>query len=117
MNRAQKLEAFPRIEKERDRLDLMLHDVMNDGVVYGEWVKETDGPGKYRVGISDRGWPIAMLVWRVKGQRDSIQVHDAEPWEQELYRLRMSSEVWEPVISAFVSAKAALTMKREGIAA
>lgn len=77
MTKKQKLEHFDRVQRERDRLELALHDIVNESVVWGAWVREPGGPGKYRVGIADRAYPIAIQIWRVKDQRDSVHVYDA----------------------------------------
>lgn len=105
------LEQFPRLKKERDRLDLMLYDVLNGAVIWGDWQAEADRSGKYRVGISrTQSYPLAISIWREAGKtgRDHFEVHDLEPWKDELRQLRNNSEVWEPVIQALLSAEAAV---------
>lgn len=106
------IERFPRVLKERNCLDLMLYDVMNKKVTFGEWVTENPD-AKYRVGISRTEiYPLAMLIFRSKNNgTDSIQVYDLEPWKEELRSLRAHSDVWEPVIQALLSAEAAVRAK------
>ncbi len=107
----QKIEQFPRVMRDRDRLDLMLHDVMNGFVTFGEWVREDGGKGKTRVGISNRAYPLAMVVWSYPGQSQSVQVHDLDAWEPELRELRARSDVWDPYVRALASAKDKLAQR------
>lgn len=112
MTKKQQLEQYPRIERERDRLDAILNDVMNDRVTFGRWISDTDGSGKYRVGISrSNSYPIALVIWRCAGQNDSTNAYDLEPFEDDLRRLRSNSDCYQPILDAVASAKQAANLK------
>ena len=110
ITKAYKVEHFNRISRERDRLDFMFAHLVNNDVAFGEWAYEAPGwnsgnPGRYRVGIAgSRAYRVAMVVFRVKGQQDSVSVYDLDTWEQELPILRSRSECWEPNCVALASA-------------
>ena len=95
MTKAQKLEQLDAVLKDKNRLELAIHDIMNGSVIWGAWVREPKG-GRYRYGISRlSSYPICIQQWRVLGQRDAINVFDLEPWREELRRLRGNSDAWE----------------------
>lgn len=116
MTKAQKLEQFDAILKDKNRLELAIHDIMNGSVIWGAWVREPKG-GRYRYGISRlSSYPICIQQWRVLGQRDAINVFDLEPWREELRRLRGNSDAWEVNCQALYKAlEAAEPNERVGI--
>lgn len=112
MTKAYKIEHFERVQHERDSYDLMLSDIINGKVVFGIWVRDPNSDnGRYRVGISDRAFPLAICQWRYQGQADVVSVYDLERWEQDMFRLRQSSSVYQPILEALLSARASLASK------
>ena len=104
MSQKAKIEQFDSVARERDQFMLALHDMQNDLIHWGSWMSESDGKGKYRVGLS-RHASLMTVVFRHEGQQDSIRVFDAFAETENVRRLRNGSESWEPLQRAINSAQ------------
>lgn len=108
LTQKQKLEQFPRIQAEKDRLDLALSDVLNDRVTWGQWQADDQPGAKYRAGISRVSTQaLVIIAFRCQGQSDSVTVHDLERYETEMFRLRAHCESYQPILNALLSARQA----------
>ena len=112
MTKKAKLEQFDRLQTDKWNLDCILHDLMNDRVTWGAWVKDSDS--HTRVGISDRAMPLAIVMFRYPGQSDAVQeVCLLERFEESLRERRSRSQVWDATCRALISAKEKTQAKTE----
>ncbi len=103
MTKKAKVEQFDAVARERDNFMCALHDVLNNQVTWGEWVKEHDGAGKYRAGLSRE--TLLLLTFRHPNQSDHTTAYDLDSELVRLRYLRIGSETWEPVLQAIRNAQ------------
>ena len=108
----EKATMYPAMAKQKDLLDLALHDVLNNRVTWSDWIREVrPAPhlpaGWYRAGVSKIDtYPILLLTFRVKGQRDSINVYPLDDHLQTLQQLRQGSDLYQAELDAVGAALA-----------
>ena len=107
-----KAALYPAMAKQKDLLDVALHDVLNNRVTWSGWIREVrpapDRPaGWYRAGLCRMDTcPILLLAFRVKGQRDSITVNPLDDHLKHLQRLREGSDLYQAELDAVGAALA-----------